>query len=438
MMHDGILYTVYFVAATLAIIILGFFVLRFANRYIHLFLHLGLLHGYISVVVIESGQYIAEQGVWGTLTFSALRLYCYLVIFYLGWYFATRHFISVQRVEYRHMVIKELFPSGTTSLYYHFALVSLFTFLAVWLGFIILNWPPPLLREGVITRFLPVEERNLFSGRTFSFVPIVLGYIAFRSPVKIRVGLIYGGLASYFILLLLNGQKYGGFTDGLIYFFAARYIMGGSVFSKIRPSSVLKIAALLLVLFSVLLTIVLWHYQNIAPSFGMDPIELLFQRIFVLQGHLWWAVDNIAGYLPGIATDTAFTNNSFMIGMMQIANSNIDIDLINIGMSGKYTFGFPAVMPYIMGHFFGVIFCFFVGMAVGVILSMVETIAMRDGLLRYLFSIYVYITILTFVGTGDFFIFNTPRSIVVILIFSLIVAGHFCHRKLKFGQCIAL
>lgn len=434
-MHDDLLYVLYFIANVLAILLLLGFVIRFANRYLHLIIHLVLLHGFLSVLVIESGQYIVEQGRFGMLVFSSLRLFLYLLAFYLGWYFSSKVLLAkphksnfcINPPNFRGLNIgyREL-------VFYKFVLLCVAVFLASWSISIALNWPPPLFKEGLITRFVAVEDRNVFSGRVFTFVPIILGFLAFRTKGNIRKSMIYFFLAVYFALILLNAQKFGGFFGGLIYFFAAKYLADSSLINRISIKRALGFAAFVTVFFSALLSLVLWHYQTVALSFNIDPSDLLFQRIFVLQGHLWYAVDTAAGLLPNITTESAFTNESFMIGMMELANPNIDIKAINEGASGKFTFGFPAVMPYLFGHFFGVLLTFFVGTAVFVALDLAEVMANSGGLLVYLVSIYAFITIFKFIATGDFFELVSLRSLIVLMFFfTILILRYFCSVKTR-------
>jgi hypothetical protein len=420
--NPSIDYAIYFVVTSLLIALLAKVVLSKLNRYLHLAIHLTFLHGLISVVVIESGVYISEQDNWGYLNFSALRLILYLAFFYAGWLLAESQVwnkMGASISTFRETSVWTTSAQPVKKQLWSPTLLILI-FLVLWLADFIQNWPPPLLAEGLITRFVEEENRSFFTGKVFTFIPLALGYITTHSASRHVKKIATILLLTYFFLIALSGQKFGGFVFGLFYFYAARFVCRGEI-NMPKARDLIKLAFLAFAIIFGIVQMLLFHYETIAPGFGINAAELLLQRIFVLQGHLWFAVDRAAEILHGGDINPAINNGSFMIGMMLIAAPWVDPIAITNGIAGKFTFGFPTVIPYTVGHLFTPLILTIVGLLAGFILKTAERSTINSGLIVYLISMYAWIAIFEFLNSGDFFLLFSTKNIVVLIAFTTIL-----------------
>lgn len=260
---------VYFIKKDLGLFLLSFIILI---QYIWMF---------FSLVAIETGVFINEQGRNGYFVYSSLVLFCFFVstlcslIFFK--YIFTKFFKSIKIIKLKFLKKDEI----TLSIFI-FSFIFIIALLNVVLS------PSPLISKEV-TRFSYWEKAK------FPFLQSILGnvmgFMGFGAALLYRkrkkVSIFF--LICYFTYLLFIGQKFSGFLIGSYGILLALFYTSGKniefkikwIFNKYLFISLLSIFCLILYQYTL---------NNPYEYLGLSPFESIFYRAFGLQGHIFWGV----------------------------------------------------------------------------------------------------------------------------------------------------
>lgn len=234
---------------------------------------------FFSLIVIESGVHIVEQGRDGYFTYSSLLL----LLFYISTILSLVFFKKVFSWFFKNLRVTKFKFFGVEENKLTLLLLG-FVFLAAFINLFSSEIP---LFSNEITKF------NFWENSKYPFLKPIVGnvmaFVAFGSALLYRknkkTAILFGLL--YALYLILVGQKFTGFLIGIIGFLLGLYYT-----SEKRIQFKLKwlFNKYLLIFIGVTFCLVLYMY-SIKPPFknlGLTPFESVFYRAFGLQAHVFW------------------------------------------------------------------------------------------------------------------------------------------------------
>jgi hypothetical protein len=243
---------------------------------------------FFSLIVIESGIHIVEQGRNGYFVYSTLVLLLFFITTIISLIFFkkifTQLFKNIKITKIKFGKIKE------------YEITRLFLGLIFFLAFLNLFLSPiPVFSEGV-------SKFSFWDYAKFPFLKSIVGnvmaFVAFGSAILYRF---YKKTSLFFLFLyvsylLLIGQKFTGFLIGITGVLLALYFT-----SENKIKFKLKwIFNKYLVSFITLMFLLVYYKYSITKSFqniGLTPFEAVFYRFFGLQAHVFWGVTEQYVYL---------------------------------------------------------------------------------------------------------------------------------------------
>jgi hypothetical protein len=243
---------------------------------------------FLSLIVIESGAHIVEQGRNGYFIYSSLIL----LLFYISTIFSLVFFKRIFAKTFTNMSITKFKFFGIKENKLTQVLLS-FVFAAAYIN--LFSSEIPLFSEEV-TKF------NFWKNSKFPFLKSIVGnvmaFVAFGTALLYKknkkTAIIFGLL--YITYLILVGQKFTGFLIGVIGFLLGMYYTSEN---EIKFKLKWIFNKYFLIFFGATFCLVLYMY-TINPPFknlGLTPLESVFYRAFGLQAHVFWGTTEQYVYL---------------------------------------------------------------------------------------------------------------------------------------------
>jgi len=243
---------------------------------------------FFSIIEIESGIYINEQGKNGYFVFSSLILF----LFYISTLTSLIFFKKVFTHTFKNFITTKFSIANIKEE----KLNLFFLFFIFFIAFLnILSSPIPIFSENV-TKF------NFWDYAKYPFLKSIIGNVmafvgfgsalVFRQSKKTSILLI----TLYIVYLIMIGQKFTGFLIAIYGILLALYFSSEVriyfklkwVFNKYFLGS--SVALIFLVLYK-------YTLNNPFEYMGLTPLESVFYRTFGLQAHVFWGVTEQYIYL---------------------------------------------------------------------------------------------------------------------------------------------
>ncbi len=358
---------------------LGLFLLSFTIllQYIWMF---------FSLIVIESGIYINEQGRSGYFVYSSFVLFCFYVTTIIALVFFKKIFLSVfkniKTIRFKFVKIKEEKLSLIVILIvFGLALVNL------------MSSPVPMFSDGV-TRF------NFWEHAKFPFlkgiIGNIMGFVAFGSALlyrynkKISISL----LIIYFIYLILIGQKFSGLVIGCFGVSLAIYY---SFEKKIVFKYKWIFNKYIVLISGSLFLLIYYNYSKDNPYkyLGLTPFESIFYRAFGLQAHVFWGTTEQYVYLGKPSSwDISELWNGMQVLMKEFWPWKVE-HLVSVTSRGvNWTNAYPAILIRIFPLGLAIVANFFLMSFVSLIQTLLSLFIKKGS---YIISI-VFFQLLTWVS----------------------------------------
>ncbi|ARV07282.1 hypothetical protein BTO04_11550 [Polaribacter sp. SA4-10] len=243
---------------------------------------------FFSLMVIESGVHIVEQGRDGYFVYSTLVLLLFFITTIISLIFFkkifTNFFKNIKVTKIKFGKIKE---PQITRVFIGF--VFFMAFLNLFLS------PIPIFSDNV-------SKFNFWEHSKFPFLKSIVGnvmaFVAFGSAILFRY---YKKTSIFFLILyvsylLLIGQKFTGFFIGITGALLALYFTSEK---KITFKLKWIFNKYLLLFIGAMFFLVLYKYTISNPfrNLKMTPLESVFYRFFGLQGHVFWGTTEQYIYL---------------------------------------------------------------------------------------------------------------------------------------------
>jgi hypothetical protein len=243
---------------------------------------------FFSLIVIESGVHIVEQGRNGYFVYSSLVLLLFFITTIISLLFFkqifTRLFKNIRVTKIKIGKIKED------------------QIIRVFLGFVFFMAFLNLLSSSIPIFSDKVSKFSFWEHARFPFLKSIIGnvmaFAAFGTAILYKyyknTSILFFIL--YIIYLLLIGQKFTGFFIGLTGVLLALFFT-----SDVKINFKLKwiFNKYLFLFIGVMFSLVLYRYtvNNPFRNLELTPIESVFYRFFGLQAHVFWGVTEQYIYL---------------------------------------------------------------------------------------------------------------------------------------------
>jgi hypothetical protein len=243
---------------------------------------------FFSLIVIESGVHIVEQGRDGYFVYSTLVLLLFFITTIISLIFFKKIFTHLfKNLKVTKIKFGKINESQITNVFIGFVLFM--AFLNLFLS------PIPIFSENV-------SKFNFWENAKFPFLKSIVGnvmaFVAFGSAILYKY---YKKTSIFFLLLyvsylLLVGQKFTGFFIGIIGVLLALYFTSEK---KITFKLKWFFNKYLLLFIGAMFFLVLYKYSISNPfrNLNMTPLESVFYRFFGLQGHVFWGTTEQYVYL---------------------------------------------------------------------------------------------------------------------------------------------
>ncbi|TKS57065.1 DUF6418 domain-containing protein [Mesohalobacter halotolerans] len=235
-----------------------------------------------SLIYIESGIYINEQGRNSYFSWATVITCAYFIITLLTLYLSHK---SLNKYDFRTFTFSYKGKNVESFILKFIAVIVLSLLL-----FNAALSPLPLF-DMSLSRFTYWSNSrfpflNTIFGNTASFIPFILGILA---PKNKRFSIIM--LLIYFFYNFLTGQKFSPILNGSFSFFLPIVIMNAEKVKQVLKKRLLSIIVILSISSVVIYQVIYTRYEARVPFANIqiyDPNEAIFYRIFGLQGHLMW------------------------------------------------------------------------------------------------------------------------------------------------------
>lgn len=362
----------------------------------------------ISVAYLEKGVYSPELMITTYATGATVRYFFAVCSFLLAYW------LTFRRVVPQGWVVQLNAESGRTEAAARSAKLMI-AVCALLIG--ILLWYAP--RGSIDSRSKFLVENPVYLRDTLldylPFIALVLGFASgvARTP-KVR-GFAYSIFLLMLVMLVMYGNKFSAITEEFFLYctpyvaLARAYPFDRRVLGLTVKRQVLLVTAFLLVAIGIGIVKQIRYLDATHSANG--GTGYLAQRVFVLQGGIFWKTDNdiVHGiYQPGLRQFAEFVKESnyhLDASLMYLMTRAIGYDLtqkiMNIDDS-LFTGTFPSIFYVIGGRYGPVILCGLVGLIIGLSAGYMTRKVMRAQMLRALIAFSLFLPLVNLASAAEF------------------------------------
>jgi hypothetical protein len=376
---------------------------------------------FFSLIVIESGVFVNEQGRNGYFVYSSLVLFCFYITTIVALIFFKKIFSNIFKnikiTRFKLVNVKE-------------EKLSLIVIVVVFILALInlISSPIPLFSDEV-TRF------NFWESSKFPFlrgiVGNIMGFVSFglallyRYNKKTSVFL----LIIYFTYLILIGQKFSGLIIGCFGILLALYYSSEKKFVFKFKWIINRYVILIFVSFF-LLIYYSYSIDNPFGYLGLTPLESILYRAFGLQAHVFWGTTEQYVY---IGKPSTWNISELWIGMQVLMKEFWPFKeefLINVTRRGvNWTNAYPAILIRIFPFGLALIVNFFLMSFVSLMQTFL-VLFIRKGSIILSIIVFQLLTWVSFAYTMAYFNKLTVPFIFLVLFF---IYKYFLHTQKQEG-----
>jgi len=386
----------------------------------------------LSNLALEHGFYIIEQERYSFFTGSTLRLYMYVSIFFLSVFLSTKLFNSLaipKQGKFSQLPFSKRLNHGILLLLYIAALIETLLYINLLLS------PIPLFSEN-INRFNYWEHakfpilKKIFGSIALPLAIIfgvyyLFSYVHHLSKLKRFIQLLF---ALYIVYLYLIGHKFSPQFLAAYFFFLPLWIY--KIKMKI-PLISKKTVFNLLVIIVVAFLFILHQYQfaGVSNLYGGAILGILY-RIFVLQGHVYWGIDELVFIKKkyGVEYLSDFFSNKLdgLLTLMYIIGpSNLQWYLDH---NVRFTAGYPALV-ILFNPYYAVLLQIIFGFITGLLVIYTYNKIVNLEIYKSIASILLLFNLYYGLSMADFRFVYSPKFLIP-LIYLLLIAFITSYQKL--------
>lgn len=380
----------------------------------------------LSVFVVDRGEYVAEQYQTTYFTGASLRFVLYFIVFFMGMHAVHHGMKLLGRTRPRDVVAMEMAQPLA-----RFAVVVSGEIMALLALNMAISGGIPLLQPGTILKQNYLETTRLYPiVKYFGFalpLPIICGasiYVLHKAGDRTwrTLGLMVH--LAYIVYLILMGFKFGGITNS-IFFLAAPWLI--DIAQRRSFWFMLKrVAIVIAFIIPPFVYLIITHYERLRVGGVSDPFEILYIRVFVLQGHLFWGVDN---YVLNHTTDSYFLHLGKSLDVMREMMLLIGGRYIETPMENgtRFTGGFPSGFVLIYGHLLTIPMVFAVGAMYYAAMRVLINAILRRDVIFYSLGGYILLRLYSILGISNLDVLISPSFfglIFVLLLYAMVMRAH--------------
>ena len=375
----------------------------------------------ISVAYLEIGVYSPELFLTTSQTGGTIRYVFAINAFLLAYWFFFRLIVSKNWIAYQK---KMLIKKGDNERINKFIVI-----IGMGTAILLLSYVPS---EVIDSRNLFIAENpSIVRDFIFKYLPFVglyLGLAAGLTKSNSTRAASYTGAILILFALFGFGHKFSTLISfignfAISFFVLVKFIpMRRPVFKiEFRAQFIFAIIAMLFVF-----TAGIIRYINIGE---LDATEYLTNRIFILQGGIWWFTDyeafyglhhpGIEGFLDFVKSIDYDQNLSLIYLMTKAIGTDLTYKIVFIHY-GLYTGAFPAIFYEIGGLTGPVLFSFLSGIVIAVVSGYLVRKLIKRQFILILVSFNIYLLVIAIMAGGEFtHIFSIKIVIKFLVLFFL-------------------
>lgn len=292
---------------------------------------------------------------------------------------------------------------------------------------------------GTLSRGENVGAVSGFFGAYPFVVPTILSFAVYHKYKVIRLLSIVSFML-YLLNIILIGVKFSGLVEALFFYGVPAYVLStGAVGRKItiRETVALIFNSRSVVFFTVIGCLIYAYYSEVGLGDYILILELIFERVFVFQGQLFWFafydVSDAAGWFysqrsveySSLMGSLGANETGMNFLMRQILGPEADLFFEKGFM---YAMGFPAILLYIFPAYVNYLVMAFFGVVFAIICSMWLGGVKKRSIILTMIAASMSSPLLSVMFTGNFNVFFTLLLAIKFMLY-FIVAGFGIHRR---------
>lgn len=261
------------------------------------------------------------------------------------------------------------------------------------------------------------------------FLPALLSILRFITASTRLIDIFF---VLYVSVLVLSGNKFSGILEAFVFYLVPvlwlknENINFYNLFSK-------KIILYFFIVFFLLAILIYLNYSDVTSVGELTILDLIFSRIFLFQGHLFWSAfqdsmslinyDHYQKELSVILQTASVEPDQ--LGMKFLMYQALgETAYIYIDRGFLFTMGFPAILLYMMSYHAIFLTMSFLGFLLGAIISVWKYFVVSKSLIYQLIALSIFSPFVTMLFTGNLFIFFSFTMVIklIVVIFLMIVA----------------
>lgn len=392
-----------------------------------------LMWSLVSTYSNDLGDYNFELTLHTFPTLATSYLSLLYIIFNLGIFSAYRFSLIFNNSLNRIRVFRLPSFKITNNLF------IIFIFLILSIEFFSVAGNFSALLSGNLSRATTFETGSFIIKFLLSYpfiAPIIIAYIATLETKKYKH--ISAVLIIFYIMILIgSGHKFSSLIDVLFYYFASRFWSSSNSFKGLDLRNFFKkiLNFRILVFPTLIFCYIYYTYAQIAGGYSDILFELLYDRIFLFQGQLFWT--SFVDYIGNGALESGhlaieiqkiidpYSVNNSEVGMQYVmiqALGNPAYEIIDKGY--LYTMSFPGILLYMMSYPYICLTMFIFGAFYMIIIIIWRLGAVKKSMFTQLLALSILGPFITLLFTGNFYVFFTLLLFIKFLILSgMLIAG---------------
>ncbi len=430
-----------FIVAFVLIVLYTIYLLkRHSNSIPFLVLFLVYLYWcFISIVYIDNGTYISEQGAYSYFTGASFRFVILMLPFILGaplfFDFFTKK-AALKNMKMHLFKVKEQYISIIIWL------LSFLLCLYLILDEIISGIPlfnSEILQFNYYSTFSKLPMTEFLSSLFLGYMLLICGVFFCENKRLLDK---FGFISIYLLAIIyriLLGEKFYPFILYTIIFFMPTIIDNfdkqyRSVVLFVRRNS--KLIIRLCLLMFILIGVAYYKYSLEESYTYANPFEHLISRIFALQSHTFWGLDNymitnnlgfdadriIKEIHSGVIGTDILNSEYGLARIMYIISPESIVDMY-LSRSTRFYGGYWTIAVSCFGFFLAPIYSIFVAFLFGFISSILYTTIKNKEYIVMFIAFNAYFNLFKYFNEGDFAFLLSKRMIVaiILLIFYILI-----------------
>lgn len=390
----------------------------------------------ISVSYIENNNsFISEQGIYGSYIGSTFRLFIIEIFFFIALYLFYKLFTkNMKHNNYQFNLIQNGITTTIIKRKIKLFFYLCYFLLLVWCIHLILYGIPILLKIPRSTFLLDHQLLAKIRVLFFIFSSFLSVIIVLNNEFKISKNITknaYLILLGFLISLLAISDKFSG-PFNVVLNYVIFYYISYKIFTK-QKISLIKPFTYLIVIVLILLGVVGYIYLTIEQLSYTEVKEKIIDRIFVLQGHVWYGIDNLDyyNYLNKSLSAIIGTEDQSNIGlyylMYKIANPAL-VDTLK-GNLISFTMGYPAILLTITDFYTSLLLTILAASITAIIYRLILTQIHKIRFIGFILTLFLYKFIQNAFNMGN--IHELFLSLQTIFIYIIFIIYTFLPRKIK-------